>query len=260
MKFKLKYLAVALGVAASLPSFAAIVKPSGADPEIFLSVWNNDKSFTFDTGVALSSFTADAGVSQTWATLTSANTEFVNFIGAAPLTSFNYAVLGGSQFSLLSTVTVGKEDQVALIQNPEIPSAQNQINFFLGEVNATGTHKTLPNGQSVNLKGTLAYFQDRNTNNYNGAFAGGSGSLYTVSNVVGTSSQFTKIDYDVSGDDFTPGIVSIQPGTVLFGKTGDNYVLSYEVAAVPEPSANALTLLGLGMLGVIKLRRRRSTN
>ena len=76
--------------------------------------------------------------------------------------------------------------------NGQVTGALANITSYLSDVNITGNHGTVANGQSVNLTGDPAYFQDVNRPmyNYNGAFAA---APFGNSNLIGQVSEFTSI-------------------------------------------------------------------
>lgn len=261
---KLKHIAAAIAVAASAPAFASIAPPATTGSELFLVVWEQnanggkpDTSFTFDTGITYASFMASASTSSIWATFTSSNTDFFNFLAGADLGSLQYAVIGGkspSPGTLLSTVHVGDESLVSQGTNSQISTALAQITTYLSDVNVTGNHASVANGQSVNASGDPAYFQDANRPmyNFNGTFVT---APWSNSNALGTAAEFTSLAR-VTGSPGLAGRETILPGVVNFAQVGGNYVLSYTVAAVPEASSLGMALAGLGVLGFMGVRRR----
>lgn len=264
MKLKLKYLVAALGLVASVPSFAAIADPTtpAGGGELFLVVWEQgvagktDQSFTFDTGLTFASFLANANTSQTMADILSTDTTFQSFLASSSLTDLQYALIGGSTAApatLLTTVHVGDESQVALGTNSQITGALAQLPTFIGAVNLTGTHASLANGESSNPTGSSAYFMDVNNplNYFNNAFGG----TFSNSNLIGVASEFTSLA-KVTGASTKPGHEVVLPGVINFGLVGNDYVLSYTVAAVPEPTGLGMALAGMGVLGFIGLRRK----
>jgi len=267
MKFKLKYLVAALGLVASVPSFATIADPTtpAGGGELFLVVWEQgvvgktDQSFTLDTGITYANFLAGASSSQTLADILSTDTTFQAFLASSSLSDLQYAVIGGttvlSPVTLLTTVHAGDEAQVALGTNNQITGALNQLPTFLNAVNTTGTHPggVAVNGESSNPTGSSAYFMDVNNplQYFNLAFGG----TFSNSNLIGVSSEFTTLA-KVAGFGTKPGNEVVLPGIVNFAQVGNDYVLSYTVAAVPEPTGLGMALAGLGMLGFIGLRRK----
>lgn len=268
MKLKLKYLVAALGLVASVPSFATIADPTfgAAQDELFLVVWElgvagkTDQSFTLDTGITYANFLANANSSQTLADILSTDATFQAFLATSSLPDLQYAVIGGktalpAPATLLSTVHVGDESQVALGTNNQTTGALNQLGPFLTAVNVTGTHPggVAVNGESSNPTGSSAYFMDINNplQYYNNAFGG----TWSNSNLIGVSSEFTTLA-KVFGGPTKPGKEVVLPGIVNFAQVGTDYVLSYTVAAVPEPTGLGMALAGLGVLGFIGLRRK----
>jgi hypothetical protein len=261
---KLKFIAAALGLVASASSFAAIDTGNTlvTGGELFLVVYEQgvagkpDQSFTFDLGLSAQAFRAASGTSQTWATLTSTDAVWANFLATSDLASLQYSVIGvdgNKPTNILSTVTVGQENTIAgNISYSNVTTAIGVVNNYLLNVNTTGTHFTQANGESVNLVGSGAYFMDTTNalNNFN--FVG-----WGNNNAVGTTSEFTQVTRAATGGLSLKAIETVQQGTVSFANTANGYVLSYNVAAVPEPEGLTLALAGFGIMGFLGARRRK---
>jgi hypothetical protein len=258
---KLKYVAAALGLMASASSFAAILSTNTAGgSELFLAVWEEgvagkpDQSFTLDLGITTGTFLASQSSSQLWATLVGSDAVWSNFVATSDASALKYAVLGGNSFvpaTVFSTVTAGSESSIAgTYTNTKVTTSLGVINAYAANVSDTGTHLTQANGESVNAKGSGAYYQDGFMETFNGV-------LFQNSNAVGVSSEFTTLRRGPGGN-ANPTFESVMPGVVSFGKVGNDYVLSYNVAAVPEPSGYAMVLAGLGVMGLVISRRKNS--
>lgn len=261
MKFKLRHLTAVIGLAMAASAQATILS-SGTPTtggEMFLSVWEQgapggqpDESFTFDTGVTFAQFLAGDNVSSVLATLT--DPTWTSFLASADVSSLQWAVIGSkvaSTFpaSIIGTVQNGAEDQVAMTTAPNIVSANVQLNTFLQTINTTGTHFTQANGESVNLVGSNAYFQGLDLKDFNTK-------AWNNSNVIGATAEVTQATRNT-----TTGFVNelVAPGTMTFANVaGTGYVLSYNVAAVPEPSGFGMALAGAFGIAFVSLRRRKS--
>ena len=261
MKFKLRHLVAMLGLAAAA-SANATIQP-GSTPttggELFLSVWEQgapggqpDESFTFDTGITFAQFLAGDSVSSILATLN--DSTWTSFLASADINSLQWAVIGSkvaSTFpvSIIGTVQNGAEGQVAMTTAANLVTANTQLNTFLQNVNTTGTHFTQANGESVNLVGNNAYFQGLDLQDFNTK-------AWNNSNLIGATAEVTQATRNT-----TTGFVNelVAPGTMTFADVaGTGYVLSYNVAAVPEPSGFGMALAGAFGIAFVSLRRRKS--
>jgi hypothetical protein len=270
---KLKYIAAAVAMMASAASQADILSTSNsAGSELFLVVYYDtaaatDKSYTFDTGITTNTFLAANNSSQLWATLNSSDANWVSFLASAGTNQLQYAVLGGNANqtptnsiptqAVFSTVTVGNEGSVAgTTTNSVLTNGSGAVNGvipgFLGFVNQVGGHVPLgANGSSVSSEGSGSYFQDANTANFNAKLT------FNNNNNVGTNSEFTALYRTAGGINTTKASELVMPGVVSFAQSGNDYVLSYTVAAVPEASGYAMALAGFGFMGLVAIRRKR---
>ena len=275
---KLKYIVAALGLVASASSFAEIIAPSVAGGgELFLVVYQEgtanggaEQSYALDLGITTSQFfSSKSSVPQTWATLTSSDSVWTNFLATSYVPSLQYAVIGAQSTSssaaqatstaLFSTVKAGDEALVTgVTTNAQLSTfIGGTIGGYIANVNAspTGNHTGLgsvANGESVDAKGTAAYFQTQNMATFNGGTV-----KFANNNAVGTSAEFTSL-YRL-GAATAKAPESIAPGLVSFAKTGNDYVLSYNsanVSPVPEASGFAMALAGFGLMGFVAVRRK----
>lgn len=90
----------------------------------------------------------------------------------------------------------------------------------------------------------LSTSRDHMSNNGNdlGDFEKLSDSHWTRQNQIVTFTQATKLYIDID--------------THLGKKSAGNFAGSFEVSAVPEPASSALLLAGVGLFGLMSLRRR----
>lgn len=267
---KLKMIAAAVLAATSLSSMAAVQTNDNA--ELMLVVFDAASGSASDPGIA--SYVLDLGISmnQFLTSTTSASGYGFSFdlsssaafaqyqaadtnlfdgntkwaIVAVDMIDANSPVPG--DLRLLSTKTPGT--QFSNFSNGDWSVSMQQVGFKIIDINGSGTHITsdASNGESFNAKGSAGYFPPFDL----------LGSLnYDMGIAVGTSSnvwlsQRTN-DYDetVSIEGFGQGNVG-GLGVASFNGT----VLTYTVAAVPEPGSVALLMAGLGALGFVARRRR----
>jgi hypothetical protein len=57
---------------------------------------------------------------------------------------------------------------------------------------------------------------------------------------------------------YGPGAYEIRVSGVATGSAGGQFFLNYNIAAVPEPSSGLVMMLGLGLLGVVSIRKSKS--
>jgi PEP-CTERM motif len=149
---------------------------------------------------------------------------------------------------LLSTKTPGT--QFSNFSNGDWAVSMQQVGTKIIEINGTGTHVTsqASNGESFNAKGSGAYFPMSDV----------LGSLnYDMGIVIGTNSNVWLSQRGNDYDETTP-IDGFGQGNVagLGVASFNGTVLTYTVAAVPEPGSVALLMAGLGALGFVARRRR----
>ena len=263
MKLKLKHIAAATALLASAYANATILTTvtPGTGGEMMLSVWQEgtpgftDQSFAFDTGITTQQFLASKSTSQIWATLGASDAVWSGFLASTNLATLKYSVIGGSAFvpaTVFSTVTVGEEANIAgHYSNGRVTTiTTGTINGYVGNVNQTGNHFTVANGESVNQKGSGAYYQDADMNSFNQ-------NGWLNGNDLGVTSEFTSYRRAPGGTSIV-GVEQVMPGTISFAKVGNDYVLSYNVAAVPEASGSAMALAGFGIMSFVAIRRRKS--
>lgn len=262
MKLKLKHIAAATALLASAAAQATILNTvTLGGSEFFLSVWQQgtagfaDQSFAFDLGFQTSQFLPNNNTSQVWATLGASDAVWSGFLASANAATLKYSVIGGSAFvpaTVFSTVTVGEEANIAgHYSNGRVTTiTTGTINGYVGNVNQTGNHFTVANGESVNQKGSGAYYQDADMNSFNQ-------NGWLNGNDLGVTSEFTSYRRAPGGTSIV-GVEQVMPGTISFAKVGNDYVLSYNVAAVPEASGSAMALAGFGIMSFVAIRRRKS--
>jgi len=256
---KLKYIVAALGLVASAASQAALVNPDAlGNGELALVVYDANASYTLDLGVTFNQFLAGANTTNAnLATLTSANWSAFTTAEGANSADWQYAVIGGkdnnggNNAAILSTIDASFVGQVgANYDSSAVQGGEGQIALsFYNNVNTTGTHKTLANGDSYNVSGTPAYYLNSSMDSFNGV-------LYQNNGAVGTDLAVDLVARQQSGS--APAVETTLAGVMNLSQVGGNYVLSYNVAAVPEAPALPMAAAGLAMLSFLALRRRNS--
>ncbi len=249
---KLKIIAAAVALVASAPSFAFISGSADGNPELFLSVWQQagtgtgsvNRSFTFDTGITMADFQANAGTNLFVNQIVSNSQEWTDFL-AAGTGALQFSVATGDYTgdAILLQTFAGATAAVATHQH--LFDALDSLQGYTGANNATGTHTTLANGSSFNTSGD-AYYMGAGSGN-----ATWNSSTAYNSVAVGTSAIFAQM---VDGPVNT--VNTVFAGKMYFGQQGSDYVLQYQVAAVPEPTGYALALAGFGIVGFVARRRK----
>ncbi|MBC7662768.1 MAG: PEP-CTERM sorting domain-containing protein [Caulobacter sp.] len=267
MKLKLIATAIALTLSAASHATNIVLPTTAGGSDVLLSVWEQgaagapDQSFTLDTGINMATFLANP--TSLSATLLSTDSLWTSFLASSNVASLQWAVEAsgkvvspnpadgtGKQPSILSTITAGTT-AAAVGQFTVVIGGMSGQN--LGYINAL--NQIAPNPQeSVNPVGTNAYFQGYQMDSWNLQTNGVNGP-WTASNALGTSAQVLQLTNSKNSPDV--GYANLLAGTISFAQSGANYVLSYNVAAVPEAPASMMGLAGLGLLAFMAARRRK---
>ena len=143
---------------------------------------------------------------------------------------------------LLSTFAA---NTIAVKTRQDMFAAQDQIQQYTGANNATGTH-IVPNsnGVSFNTSG-FEYYMTAASNTWNGTTGNNSAAI-------GQSMIFGQM----VGTNAPNAVSQVYAGKMFFGQQGNDYVLQYQVQAVPEPTGIALSLAGFGFIGFVARRRK----
>jgi len=260
---KLKLIVAAAGLVLSAASQAALVPPStvgGSD--LLLDVWEQgapngaaDQSFTLDLGVAFTNFVNGSSSSSTLATLLSTDATWTNFLASSDTTDAGVlqwsVVASGSKGpvnrpAIIGTVTVGSDPTTAgaagHLTNGDINTSNTQISAFFNQLGIAGTQ------EQTGLKGSGLYYQDTNLAAFNAHGFNNGNAIGATANV----ETATLVPGATSG----AALMASLTGTMTFAQVGGNYVLSYNVAAVPEAPGMGMALAGVAALGFLALRRR----
>lgn len=285
--FKLKVLAVAAAMAATMPAFAAIQGGSTGNGELLLNVryygggstaattGGDDISSLFDLGIRMDDMLAlngQAGYSNSWDLTTGAYgaawNQLVSFVGPANLSQIEFnvialdntdpAVTGGNRY--MSTMNVEK---IATLANGQLRGF-DLVEKYVEANSERGTHATDENGASVALP-----TDERNT--FFGAIEGNRlGDNWLTKSTVDTTQplgmeqnfwfletsgplSFTQVvktpfGVDLNGD----GVIGAgEFSKFMLSETG---VLTF-TSPVPEAETWAMMLAGLGLLGAMVRRR-----
>ncbi len=263
---KLKMIAAAVGLILSAASQAAIVPtttPGGSD--VLLNVWEQgapggqkDQSFTLDLGMTFTQFVntvANTGGTTNLATLLGSDSTWAGFLASSDTTDagvLQWSVIASgnkvptTRPAIFGTATVGSDPTTqgaaGFLTNNDINVANTQVSTTISNLNTVAT----PN-ESVNLAGSGSYYQDFALANFNThGFANGN-------NIGDTANVWTASN---TGAGTAAATMSQLAGTMNFSQVGGSYVLSYNVAAVPEAPGMGMALAGIAALGFIALRRR----
>jgi len=270
---KLKLIATAVALTLSAASHATnIVSPATAGgSDVLLSVWEQgaagapDQSFTLDTGITMSAFLANP--TNLSATLLSTDSLWSSFLASSNVASLQWAVEASGkvvspnpddgtikQPSILSTITAGTTAAATGQFTVVVGGMNTQNQGYINALNQQAANNGVNPQESVNPVGTNAYFQGLQMDSWNLQTNGVNGP-WTASNALGTSAQVIQLTNSKNSPDVAYS--NLLAGTISFAQSGANYVLSYNVAAVPEAPASMMGLAGLGLLAFMAARRRK---
>lgn len=259
MKLKLKYLAAAAAMVASHAAFAANVGPDDGSGSMFLNVWQiaganggtTSSSYTIDLQKSFSDFAANKNV-DLYINQIISDQYFTQMLSAASasLASLRFSVFGGDRVDGPDTlISTFQGSNAKPESNGNLGVALDQVANYTGALNATGSFiNPAPGGASFNTSGAVYYGQGAGLNTLAGSSSPNSG--FVGQNLSVT--QFTKS----APQPGTAPFKTVYPGTFFFGQQAGNYVLQYQVVAVPEPGGAALALAGLGVIGFVGRRRK----
>jgi len=257
---KLKLIAALAGLALSAASQAQIVPPTttgGSD--LLLDVWEQgaangapDQSFTLNLGVTMSQFLASDASSSTLANVLSTDATWTSFLSSSSAVAGDLewsVVASGSKVptrsSYLGSVTAGEDPVGFAATNANVNSANTTLNEVIANMNVAAT----PNEQ-INAKGSAAYYQTNNLSNL-------SSNSWDNGNALGVTGVQVAQALNIGGSTALTAATTVLPGTLAFAQNAaGNYVLSYNVAAVPEAPGFGMALAGLVALGFVALRRK----
>lgn len=249
---KLKFIAAAVALVASGSSFADIHGPADGGAELFLSVWQQagtgtgsvNRSFTFDLGVSLVAMQANQGANLYINQIVSGSSEWTAFL-AAGTGALQFSVAAGDITDAPIILQTFAGSTAATATHQHLFDALDSMSGYTGANNATGTHTSQANGASFNIAGDAYYMGAAQGN------ATWNASTAYNSVAVGTSAIFAQME-----DGSVNTVNTVYAGKMFFGQQGSNYVLQYQVQAVPEPTGIALALAGFGAVGFVARRRK----
>ena len=267
---KLKMIAAAALAATSLPSMAAIQTDNNA--ELMLVVFDalsgtpsdpGIASYALDLGISMDDFITNSKLASGYSfsrdlSSSSVFDQYKSAVTLLPAVNTKWAIvaldvvdpgsLAVGDLRMLSTKTSGT--LFSNFSNGDWAVSMQQVGGKVLDINGTGTHITsqASNGESFNTKGSAAYFPPSDV----------LGSLnFDMGVAVGTTSN---VWLSQRGNDFdeTTAISGFGQGNAagLGIASFNGSVLTYTVAAVPEPGSVALLMAGLGALGFVARRRR----
>jgi PEP-CTERM motif len=267
---KLKMIAAAVLAATSLSSMAGI--STNKDAELVLVVFDAASgsaadpgiaSYVLDLGITIDQFVAnsasasgygfsyDLSSSSIFAQYKAADTNLLDGNTKWALVAidwFNVNSPTPGDLRLLSTKT--PTTVFSNFQNGDWSVSMQQVGGKLIETGFTGTHTSQANGESFAAKGSATYFPPSDllgSLNYDMGIKVGTNSGVWLSQRSNDFDETTAISGFGQGNAAGLGVASF-----------NGSVLTYTVAAVPEPGSIALLLSGLGALGFVGARRRRN--
>ena len=253
---KLKMIVAAVGLILSAASQAAIVPVSTTGgSSLLLNVWEQgaaggqpDQSFTLNLNMTFTQFVNASNSSATLATLLSTDTTWTNFLASSDTTdigALQWSVIAAgakvptSRPAIFATATVGTDPTALGMTNADIGGSTVQLSSTIGN---------LKGDETVNLPGTNSYYQDFGLSTFNGL-------AWSNGNNIGDSAAVWTASSISGGGTVAAGLTQLS-GSMSLAQVGGNYVLSYNVAAVPEAPGIGMAAAGLAALGFLALRRR----
>jgi len=270
MKFKLKALAAALALVATLPAYADIATTASGNGSLVLTVLDTaaNISATFDLGQNYSNFNligtdnavstvTASGTSFSWDLAGNANysTAWGQFLTAAAgsLSSIQYAITAGDNLGAgagsRGYITTYAGNPGTALTTSGLITATGNFDTFTTANGLLGNHSTVADGSNVATAGA-AY---ANSAEYVNGKLSGTGPLTMGS--IGSSLGVTQVVTGASS--FAPVTATVFGNGAQFTLLS-NGALSYttNVAAVPEADTWAMMLLGLGFMGFVARRKQ----
>lgn len=273
MKFSLKTLAAAVVMAAAASSsFAAIDNGAGGNGELFLSVWNDNGSYTRDLGITINDMTGTASTT-IGATSLLGQAGLMDLVFAADSTFTSYlssvgaANFGSLKFSVVSTDINGTQRQLTTFST--LPAATMDtatakagllaVSTYLNEVNpllGDAQSMVFTNGSAA-WAGVAAF----------GDNLGGVSNFSNAGTLVANNSAANGLNFQRLVISNPAGVVSYNPladaatdptAPVKVWFDASNALHIAAVTAVPEPGEYAMLLAGLGMLAAVARRNKRA--
>jgi hypothetical protein len=274
-QLQLRAMAVAAALIAAGPATAAILDSTATvtGGELFLSVYDAARqiSYTRDLGITLTNF-LPAGTTAPTAgsipfnpaaapsvgagnvltpgyTLTFANDPVLLSAFGGNLSGATYQVLaekGGFSYAYLTTTSADLAT-VSTSTTSQVSNFRAGADPYLAAVNLEGTHATGLNGSSFTIDPNDA----ANVGKILQTNWGGKTPIFDTSAAVGSPLDFYLLSRPASGS-----FVNVSPFTDATWNLNANGVLTYSVAAVPEPSS--WVLLAAGLVAVAGIARRRT--
>ena len=252
MNFKMKALVAAAAVAMAGVAHADIVDFNEAGGgSLLLSIWNANDSVSalFDLGPATDSFNGNLSQSwdltsgayaSTWAQIAPSLSGATFMVFAGDITGTNY-----QDHKFFSTVASGS---TALTNSQVKNMAEQQIFVFNSEAAPTGNHGSVADG--ANISDGVTNYQGSNFGNDWGGAVG-----FNATTAIGSSTDFYSFQgVAASGRTAGAAAADVMAFAGSFSQGADG-MLSYTVAAVPEPETYAMLLAGLGLVGAIARKR-----
>lgn len=250
MNFKMKALVAAAAVAMAGVAHAEIVDFTEAGGgSLLLSIWNANDSVSalFDLGPTMDSFNGNLSQSwdltsgayaSTWAQIAPSLSGATFMVFAGDITGTNY-----QDHKFFSTVASGS----TALTNSQVKNMAEVADFVVASELA-GNHASVADGANFS-DSTTAYQGTKMKADWNGFVP------FASTAAVGDAVDFYSFQgVAASGRTAGAAAADVMAFAGSFSQGADG-MLSYTVAAVPEPETYAMLLAGLGLVGAIARKR-----
>lgn len=271
-KYVLALTTAALATVMATPAFAGI--QAGGNSNLIFTAWDtkgtsdtgDDSSYTRDLGKFINDFASTAASSTILPGAVGAgvtfsfapDTLFVNpdplvagwFESVSSQSNVFWNVAAGDSAGARRVLTTAVDGEVPSISNFNFPQITTAIEAYIGALTPLGTHQTQTDGSNTATAADGPALGSSLSWGNNFAQAAG----WNNSGTVGQSLDFFLLD-DTSGNSNPVTVAKFAFNPDMVWTLGSNGTLVYAADPIPEPGTYAL--MGLGLMTVFGIARRR---